>query len=255
MKEWSRNDRDRLIEENLKYARLITTKICTNLRIPVRLWDDCRAAGDAALVEAAHSYNPKKETSFRSYAFFRIKGGIIDCLRQMSDIPRTLIPVLKTLTDIKALLPHISSFAKGTKEHDLSTAMSLAGTAALSYSLCQREFEATRAEGREEKNPEKIMIKKSEGQHLRRLMKTLPPHLRRVVYERYFRDKTLKQIGASLGVEESWASKMHARAITRLQKKYFLPHRPENSLFQESFSQNRRLPLQKAAREFARAAA
>ena len=47
---------------------------------------------------------------------------------------------------------------------------------------------------------------------------TLPPRERKVIALYYFRDVTMKQIGAEIGVNESRVSQLHARAIQRLQK-------------------------------------
>ena len=53
---------------------------------------------------------------------------------------------------------------------------------------------------------------------VRRALQTLPPRERKVIGLYYFRDVTMKQIGAEIGVNESRVSQLHARAIQRLQK-------------------------------------
>ena len=49
-------------------------------------------------------------------------------------------------------------------------------------------------------------------------LQTLPPRERKVIGLYYFRDVTMKAIGAEIGVNESRVSQLHARAIQRLQK-------------------------------------
>ncbi len=53
---------------------------------------------------------------------------------------------------------------------------------------------------------------------VRQALQTLPPRERKVIGLYYFRDVTMKQIGAQIGVNESRVSQLHARAIQRLQK-------------------------------------
>ena len=58
----------------------------------------------------------------------------------------------------------------------------------------------------------------SRGRVSARRSPTLPPRERKVIALYYFRDVTMKQIGAEIGVNESRVSQLHARAIQRLQK-------------------------------------
>ena len=66
--------------------------------------------------------------------------------------------------------------------------------------------------------PDRVYEASETRTRVRRAIQTLPPRERKVIALYYFRDVTMKQIGAEIGVNESRVSQLHARAIQRLQK-------------------------------------
>jgi RNA polymerase sigma factor for flagellar operon FliA len=56
------------------------------------------------------------------------------------------------------------------------------------------------------------------GQRIRRVLATLPDKERHLIELYYFGDQTLEQVGVSLGLSKSWASRLHARAVALLRE-------------------------------------
>ena len=74
--------RDKLVLENLALVKSIAIRIHETL--PVHLeTDDLVNAGVIGLMDAATKFDPKKQVCFGSYAKHRIKGAILDSLRQL----------------------------------------------------------------------------------------------------------------------------------------------------------------------------
>src|SRR5580704_7803759 len=75
-------ERDRLVLENLPLARAIAVRVYENLPVHVDL-DDLVHVGILGLFDAALKFDGEKQVTFCSYAKHRIKGAILDSLRDM----------------------------------------------------------------------------------------------------------------------------------------------------------------------------
>src|SRR5271165_5100521 len=81
--------RDRIILEHLPLVKAIAVRVHENLPVHVDL-DDLVHAGVLGLFDAATKFNPEKQVAFSSYAKHRIKGAILDSLRQLDWASRDL---------------------------------------------------------------------------------------------------------------------------------------------------------------------
>src|SRR5208283_5607883 len=82
-------ERDRLVLEHLSLVRAIAVRVYESLPVHVEL-DDLVHAGILGLFDAAVKYNGEKQVSFQGYAKHRIKGAILDSLRDMDWASRDL---------------------------------------------------------------------------------------------------------------------------------------------------------------------
>jgi len=83
----SDDERERLILEHIPQVRLIARKI--HERVPDSIcFDDLMSAGVVGLINAIDNFDPRQNTKLRTYAEFRIRGAILDSLRQTDWAPR-----------------------------------------------------------------------------------------------------------------------------------------------------------------------
>src|SRR5271169_6614426 len=83
------DERQRLLLENLPEVRFIARRI--HDRLPSHVpFDDLVHAGILGLIDAVDKFDPGKNVQLKSYARFRIRGAILDSLRQMDWSPRNL---------------------------------------------------------------------------------------------------------------------------------------------------------------------
>src|SRR5947209_10989278 len=78
----SKSMRDRIVLEHLPLVKAIAVRVHENLPVHVDV-DELFHAGVLGLFDAAVKYNPDKKVIFAAYAKHRIKGAILDSLRQM----------------------------------------------------------------------------------------------------------------------------------------------------------------------------
>src|SRR5437667_4048036 len=81
--------RDRIVLDHLPLVKAIAVRVHENLPVHVDL-DDLIHAGILGLFDAASKYDPNKKVIFHSYAKHRIKGAILDSLRQADWASRDL---------------------------------------------------------------------------------------------------------------------------------------------------------------------
>src|SRR5215475_12894805 len=82
-------ERNRLLEENLPEVRYIARRIHDRLPSHVS-FEDLVHAGILGLIDAVDKFDPSKNVQLKSYARFRIRGAILDSLRQLDWSPRHL---------------------------------------------------------------------------------------------------------------------------------------------------------------------
>lgn len=83
----SAEERERLILEHLPQVRLIARKI--HERLPDSIcFDDLLSAGVIGLIQAIDNFDPTQNVKLKTYAEFRIRGAILDSLRQTDWAPR-----------------------------------------------------------------------------------------------------------------------------------------------------------------------
>ena len=93
------SERDRLVLQNLPLVRAIAVRVYESLPVHVEL-DDLVHAGILGLFDAALKYDDDKQVTFQSYAKHRIKGAILDSLRDLDWASRDLRKRHKRLEEV-----------------------------------------------------------------------------------------------------------------------------------------------------------
>ena len=83
----SEEERERLILEHLPQVRLVARKIHESLPESV-CFDDLLSAGVVGLIQAIDNFDPAQNVKLKTYAEFRIRGAILDSLRETDWAPR-----------------------------------------------------------------------------------------------------------------------------------------------------------------------
>lgn len=191
--------------------------------------EDLISAGTCGLIQAANNYDPSKGASFKSHAYSRIMGAIIDALRRADALPRQRRQALRRLNQAYAELttpegpPSLETLAEAleTSEEELDKLLELAQRARLvsleapaggEESAQLRDAIAAPAE-----QPPWLKASGAEDVHeLRAALTTLQDRERDVLGLYYFQNLLLREIGEVLGVSESRVSQLRTRALYNL---------------------------------------
>lgn len=223
-----RERRDQIVLEHLPLVKAIAVRVHENLPVHVEV-DDLVHAGILGLFDAATKFNPEKQVAFSSYAKHRIKGAILDSLRQLDwasrDMRRRHKQVEAATRELAATLQRNPSEAEvaaklGLDVERLRTMMlDLRNVGLVSASTRGNDSEDLPAPDfptTPDTHPDSICAQEQLRDMLKIAMKTLPERYQKVVVLYYTNEMTMKEIGSILGINESRVSQIHKSALEKM---------------------------------------
>lgn len=220
--------RDRVVLENLPLVRVIAVRVHENLPVHVDL-DDLVHAGIMGLFDAATKFDPDKNVVFSSYAKHRIKGAILDSLRQLDwasrDLRRRHKQVEQVTRDLAGELHRNPTEAEVAERMGVEVdrwrqmMLDLRNVGLVSASSRGSESEDLPAPdfpSNPDSHPDTLCAKEELRSVLRTALDTLPERYQRVVLLYYANELTMKEIGNMLGINESRVSQIHKAALEKM---------------------------------------
>lgn len=222
-------ERRRLLEENLPEVRYIARRI--HDRLPSHVpFDDLVHAGILGLIDAVDKFDPRKNVQLKSYARFRIRGAILDSLRQMDWSPRHLRRQARRIEDVTRELSTELGRTPTEPEIAAKLEISLSEFQQLLGELRGLDLGSLQVENSEESGGEPLQIAannpdldpfhlaaRSEVRAiLAEAMGELDEKERQVLGLYYLEELTMKEVGVILDVGESRVSQIHTAALIRL---------------------------------------
>jgi RNA polymerase sigma factor for flagellar operon FliA len=230
--------RQQLLLENLVEVRYIARHIHKSLSSHV-LFDDLFHAGILGLIDAVDKFDPQKNVGLKLYARFRIRGAILDSLRQLDWSPRNLRRQARKLERVNRELtgelghsPSVSEIAPrlGLPIEDVQRLLGKLRGLRLE-SLHIRSEEGTGEEDlavafRPEEDPFQMTLRREIRHLLEEALSELDERERRVLVLYYLEELTMKKTAKILGIGESRVSQIHAAALVHLRSRLvlLLPH-------------------------------
>jgi len=221
-------DRDQIILEHLPLVRVIAIRVHENLPVHVDI-DDLVHAGILGLFDAAKKFNPRKQVTFSSYAKHRIKGAILDSLRQLDcasrDLRRRHKQIEAATRDLATELQRNPTHAEVAErlgvgeERWRQMMMELRTVGLVSASGRQQERdEPTTPDfpAKEGTQPDRMCAQAQLRGHLELALGTLPDRYRQVVQLYYSKEMTMREIGEMMGINESRVSQIHKSALHKM---------------------------------------
>jgi RNA polymerase sigma factor for flagellar operon FliA len=220
--------RNALVVEHLGLVKSIARRLAQ--RVPAQVdVNDLISVGMVGLIDAAGRYRPSVGAPFEAYARQRIHGAMLDSLRQLDDVPRS----------VRRMRRHVDQ-AILTLRHELNREPSDAEIAAR-LNVSEREYDemldhmrgadvgtvrrVDRADGDRsvldfaidpEDGPQVRLERAEMKQHLAYAITELPERERQILTLYYQEELTLAEIGAVIGVGESRVSQLRTQAIARI---------------------------------------
>ena len=224
----SREQRDQIVLENLSLVKAIAIRVHENLPVHVDL-DDLIHSGVLGLFDAVDKYDSEKNVAFHSYAKHRIKGAILDSLRQMDWASRDLRKRQKQADVITRDLT--ASLGRAPSDQEVAEKLGLdvdrwrrvqmeIRTVGLVSTTPQSPDDYDRAQefpSAPDSQPDRMCEHRQLQGTLARAMVALPERYQKVVVLYYTNQMTMREIGDAMGVNESRISQIHKAALKRMQ--------------------------------------
>ncbi len=215
-------ERDELVERYRPYVYSIAKQVSKTF--PVRIdFEELVGYGMIGLLEAADRYDPLRKVSFVTFSYYRIKGAIFDGLRQMGILTRTpndawvrresvLNDLVQTASDDDLINPATSV------DDEIQTVERFVDSLIPAYLLSLSEENAPDvADSRTLPN---VSVEFNETIRIvRETVRELPDKEKEIIESLYFKHLTTTELAKIMGVNKSWVSRLHSKAVNRLRQR------------------------------------
>ena len=230
--ERTRDQRDRLILHYSPLVKYVAGRVGVGLPQNVEQ-SDLVSYGIFGLIDAIEKFDPDRGFKFETYAISRIKGAILDELRSIDWVPRSVRAkgraVERAFSKLESTLHRSPTEAELATELGYTEAqlqqilgqLSLTGIAALDEMLGDRADAATLGDtiADQAAGPGALVELREMRTYLAEAIERMPEREKIVLTLYYFENFTLAQIGQVLKVTESRVSQIHTKAVLQLRSR------------------------------------
>lgn len=222
--------REQIIIEYAPLVKLVAGRLNMYLGYNVE-YEDLVSYGVFGLIDAIDKFDMTKDVKFETYASLRIRGAILDQIRKMDWIPRTVrqkqkkideaIKVIETRTGRTASDEEIATELGLSEEELLGWQSQLKVTNVVSLNEYVEQGTEPVMETRGNSHfiqPEELIEQNELKEMLARAMEQLTEKESKVILLYYYEEMTLKEISRILEVSESRISQLHTKALSKMQK-------------------------------------
>lgn len=178
--------------------------------------DDLRAWGMTGLLEARARFDPARGVRFSTFAYYRVRGAIIDGIRKQGWLSRRAYAKLRAHEATDAVGEQLAE-----SEAQCATSSSAARAAQIDDALAKISaayvMSAVGQGDDDEAETPEVQVSTSELRGgVARGLAGLPERERTLLEAVYFEGVTIEEAGRRLGLSKSWASRLHAKALERM---------------------------------------
>ena len=219
-------DKKALVDRHLSLVRALAAGMVAKLPPTIDM-EDMLGYGHEGLLEAAERFDPTRGVTFATFAYYRIRGAMYDGLREAGGLPREVVARFRLAEKADAYLENAVAREAGTdaaargRPTTADTLRELSGHVSGLTAIYMTSIDAAEERG--------LADERVEEQRERLETSWLTPRLKEAIgqlSEReqklielcYYQERSLKEAGEFFGFTKSWASRLHARAVRKLQR-------------------------------------
>lgn len=222
--------REKIILEYVSLVKLVAGKLSVYLGYHVE-YDDLVGYGTFGLIDAIDKFDFGKGVKFETYASLRIRGAILDQIRKMDWIPRTLRQKQRQLDQAYAAIEsrtgRMATDEEIAEELNISadelenwqSQTKVSNLVSLDECIEQGDVRVENVASEEFRQPERIVERNEIRETLIETLKLLTEKEKMVITLYYYEDMTLKEISRVLDVSESRVSQLHTKALQKMRTK------------------------------------
>ena len=225
-----REEGDSNIVAYLPMVKKIVSQVITYIKPPLS-FEDMVSAGVLGLVRAARDFDPSQGAEFKTYAYIRIKGAILDELRGWSFVPASLNKQIRNARNISQKITEETGYPPTDQELAEKLGITVNELYEMLESARAHQFLSIDGAGDESpalgkllvaeqaKTPDEQIEREELVEKLSEAIQQLSKKHRQVILLYYSQHLTMKQIADILEITESRVSQLHASALFNLSVK------------------------------------
>lgn len=223
--------REQIILEYAPLVKVVAGRLSMYLGYNVE-YEDLVSYGIFGLIDAIDKFDMQKDVKFETYASLRIRGAILDQIRKMDWIPRTVRQKQKKIDEaIRNIEMRTGKNATdeqvagelGMEQEELTewqSRLKITNVISLNEFLEQGQEPVMDARGNSHfSQPEDVVSESELKQVLEEALEVLTEKEKKVILLYYYEDLTLKEISKVLEVSESRVSQLHTKALLKMRAK------------------------------------
>ena len=223
--------REQIILEYAPLVKVVAGRLSMYLGYNVE-YEDLVSYGIFGLIDAIDKFDMQKDVKFETYASLRIRGAILDQIRKMDWIPRTVRQKQKKIDEaIRNIEMRTGKNATdeqvagelGLEQEELTewqSRLKITNVISLNEFLEQGQGPVMDARGNSHfSQPEDVVSESELKQVLEEALEVLTEKEKKVILLYYYEDLTLKEISKVLEVSESRVSQLHTKALLKMRAK------------------------------------
>ena len=227
--------KEALIHHYLHLVKYIAGRLKINFPPQVE-YDDLVSSGIIGLLDAIDKFDPDRGLKFETYAMTRVRGAIIDELRNLDWAPRSVRKKGHDLENTYVRLERelgrtatdgevADAMGIGVQElHGLLSQLSTTAMTSLDdFISIGKDSDTTRrintVESKAADSPDEVLHGRQVTEILAKAIDSLPEKIKIMISLYYYEDLNLKEIGEVLGVSESRVCQIHTQAMVMLRGK------------------------------------
>ena len=222
--------REKIILEYAPLVKIVAGRLSMYLGYNVE-YDDLVGYGIFGLIDAIDKFDVNKDVKFETYASLRIRGSILDQIRKMDWIPRTVRQKQKKIDE--AIRKIETATGRTATDEEIAEELQVSGDELLNW---QSQLKVTNMVSLNEYveqgmepvmdargnshfiQPEDSVAQEELKKVLEQSLEVLTEKERKVITLYYYEDLTLKEISNILEVSESRISQLHTKALAKMRK-------------------------------------
>lgn len=222
--------------ELIERYRPFVTQLVRRMGLPtttVADRDDLASAGVVGLIDAIDRYDPGRRVPFEAYAATRVRGAVLDEMRQLDVYGRAvwrhareLRAVAEGITARTGRSPSFAELRAATTLDGERLRLALQARASPTVSLDRIVADGGEGTWATSDDPGHRILERDLHDDVRWAIRALPEREHHVLRQIYEESLTLRQIGEQLGVSEARVCQLHARAISQIRRLLFSRSEP-----------------------------
>lgn len=228
---------EQLVREHLKLVDAAVHHLAARLPRHISR-DELISAAMAGLAQAARGFDPGRHTNFSHYASARIRGALLDELRNRDWATRSVRSNARRMQAATEELTGLLGRAPTDVELAETMGVTVAAVGALTNdvhrSVVLNYDSATEGGGEwilpaDDQSPDLVLLEREQRAYLLDAVAALPDRLRHVVIGSFFEERSVQQLAAELGVSPSRISQMRSEAMVLLKDGIMSQMEPERA--------------------------